>query len=99
MNTFLADMLNKSSISNMQISVQRVHLTLSELKSVDTNMDHSVLCEICTACKSVATIIVNDLLADNVNSSSSDSEDVTSKLTSLPIICLINIQFSAYNLP
>jgi hypothetical protein len=98
MNTSLADMLNKSSISDMQISVQRVHLTLSELKSVDTNMDHSVLCEICTACKSVATI-VNDLLADNINSSSSDSEDVTSKLTPLPIICLINIQFSAYNLP
>ena len=97
MNTSLADMLNKSSISDMQISVQRVHLTLSELKSVDTNMDHSVLCEICTACKSVAAI-VNDLLADDVNSSSSDSEDVTSKLTSSPIICLINIQFSTYNL-
>ena len=98
MNTSLADMLNESSISNMQISVQRVHLTLSELESVDANADRSVLCEIRTACKSVAAI-VNDLLADDVNSSSSDSEDVTSKLTSSPIICLINIQFSAYNLP
>ena len=75
MNSHLADMLNESSITEMQISVQRVHLTLSGLESVDANADRSALCEIRTACKSVAAI-VNDLLADDVNSSSSDSEDV-----------------------
>jgi hypothetical protein len=37
MNTSLANMLNESSISNMQISIQQVHLTLSEFESVDTD--------------------------------------------------------------
>ena len=75
MNTSLADTFNKSSISEMQISIERVCLTLTDLGSVDVEMNRSALSEIHTACKSAANII-NDLLAEDASPSASDSKDI-----------------------